>query len=292
MSIAPIRAAIIAALCAALALLGGCSAVRLGYNAAPEFAFWWLDGYADFDDAQSLRVRDGLAQWFAWHRRTQLPDYAALLVRAQAEVVADTTPERACAWWDLTRKRLDSAFEQALPTMAELALTITPAQLQHLEARQAKSNTEFRNDFLRGDPQQRLQEGIRRAVDRAETIYGRLDDAQLERVARTAALSPFDPELALAERRARQQDLLRVLRATSAPGTTREQAQTALRGYAARLATSPREDYRRYLDRLSQFSCSAAAQLHNATSPAQRQAAVQRLKGWEGDLRALAADAL
>ena len=47
---------IIGLLCLALAGLSGCSALRLGYNTAPELAYWWIDGYADFDDAQAPQV--------------------------------------------------------------------------------------------------------------------------------------------------------------------------------------------------------------------------------------------
>ena len=89
------RWAIIAALVLLSVGLTGCSAVRFGYNQAPELVYWWLDGYADFDDPQSRRVRDMLGQWFGWHRRTQLPDYANLLQRAQADVLADSNNAQA-----------------------------------------------------------------------------------------------------------------------------------------------------------------------------------------------------
>ena len=57
---------------AATLLLAGCGiALRLGYNQGPSLAFRWLDGYAEFDDAQSLRVRAALDEFFNWHRRTQ-----------------------------------------------------------------------------------------------------------------------------------------------------------------------------------------------------------------------------
>ena len=76
---------IVALLLLAPALLTGCSALRFGYNQAPELAFWWLDGYADFDEAQSRQARERIAQWFSWHRRSQLPDVAALLARTGIE---------------------------------------------------------------------------------------------------------------------------------------------------------------------------------------------------------------
>ncbi|HEX7438912.1 MAG TPA: DUF6279 family lipoprotein, partial [Caldimonas sp.] len=98
MSNPSLRASIIAALCLLLGLLGGCSALRLGYGQADALAFRWLDSYADFDGPQALRVREALASWFTWHRRTQLADYADALTRLDAEVLADTTPERVCGW--------------------------------------------------------------------------------------------------------------------------------------------------------------------------------------------------
>ena len=66
--------------------------------------------------------------------------------------------------------------------------------------------------------------------------------------------------------------------------------QAALRMFAEQAQRSPRPPYRAYQQRLKQFNCEFAAQLHNATTPAQRQAAADTLKGWETDLRVLAAE--
>jgi hypothetical protein len=289
-AVSGIRSAIIAVLVVALGLTG-CSAVRLVYNQAPELAFWYIDGYFDLDDPQTPLVRNAVATWFGWHRRTQLPDYADLLVRAQAEVQQDTTPERACAWWGIARERFDVMYEQALPVLADLALSLKPANFDQLRKRQAKANAEFADDFLQKDPKDRLAAGVKRAVERAERLYGSLDDAQRALIVRQTELSPFDPEAALAERKLRQAELTQILRALSSGGATRGAAQMALRGYAQRSWTSPREPYRRYVERLTEFTCQAAAAFHNSTSPAQRRHAVERLEGWEADVRALAAQA-
>ena len=279
------------ALCTALVMTGGCSALRIGYNQAADLAYWWFDGYVDFNDAQSLKVRDGLAGWFAWHRSTQLPDYAQLLARAQSEVLADSTPARVCEWWATLGTRLDGAFERAVPVGADLILTMGPKQIQNMERRYAKANDEFRGDFLQGDPAKRHKLSIDRAIERSELLYGSLTDAQREQVARTVARSPFDAEVWFSERKRRQQDALQMLRRVSAEGAGRDKAEAALRAYIERWRRSPREEYRRYADALSEFNCSFAASLHNSTSAAQRQTAVQKLKGWEGDARALAAAA-
>ena len=58
--------------------------------------------------------------------------------------------------------------------------------------------------------------------------------------------------------------------------------------YGERMARSPREAYRGYQEKLENYNCAFAAMLHNATTPAQRQAAAAKFKGWENDLRILA----
>lgn len=283
------RLRIIVALLLVAGVLAGCSAVRFGYNQGPELVFWWLDGYADFDDAQARQVRGRLADWFAWHRRTQLPDYANLLSRVQPDVLADTTPDRACRWFAELRQRGEVAAEQALPHAAEVIATLKPAQIQHIERRYARVNEEFRTDYLDKDPARRLERSVKRAVERIEFLYGSLDDRQQALVAQLVAASPFDAEAWYAERVQRQQEALQLIRRLAGAGIDRDAALATMRAYGERMARSPREGYRRYQERLETYNCSFAASVHNATTPAQRQAAANRLKGWEADFRALAA---
>ncbi|MEO6362624.1 MAG: DUF6279 family lipoprotein [Caldimonas sp.] len=285
------RPTIIAVLSLAAAVLaGGCSMVKLGYGQASPFAFRWLDGYVDFDDAQSLRVRGGLDEWFAWHRRNQLPDYAELLARAQAEAVADITPERMCAWAGDVRGRIESALERALPTITEVLPTLTPTQITNIEKRQREKNQEYREEFVQRDPVKRKREAVKREIERAEGFYGPLDDRQRALVTRNVAASPFDGEVAYSERVLRQQDALAVIRRLAATPIAREDAAAQIRAYLRRVERSPREGYRAYADRLLAHNCAFASILHNATSAAQKRAAASKLKGYENALRELAAE--
>ena len=283
------RSLIIGAVLSLSALLGGCSALRIGYSTAPDLVYWWLDGYIDFNNTQTPRAREAIQQWFAWHRRTQLPDYAAQLARAQTEVLADTSAARVCEWQAEVVKRAQTAFDRIAPAAADLMLSVTPEQIKYLDQRYAKYNAEFRDDYLQPDPRKRAEENMKRTVDRAETLYGRLDDAQRARIAEGLARSPFDAELWFAERRQRQAEVLQMLRKLGAEKASREQALVELRGYVERLERSPREPYRRYSARLAEFNCGFAASLHNATTASQRRTAADKLAGWEGDLRAIAA---
>ena len=275
----------------AIVLLGGCSLVKLGYGQASPFAFRWLDGYVDFDDAQSLRVKSALDDWFAWHRRTQLGDYADLLARAQLEVAGEVTPERMCTWAGDVRTRVETALERTLPVLVDVLPTLTPTQLANIEKRYRERNEEYRDEFVQKDPVKRRREVVRREFERSEQLYGRLDDAQREFVSKTVAASPFDAELAYAERLRRQQDALAMMKRVSARGTAREEAEAQIRAYVKRLDRSPRENYRAYSERLISYNCAYASELHKRTTPAQRQAAVKKLRGYEADMRELAAEA-
>jgi hypothetical protein len=280
----------------ALVVLGlaGCSMARLAYDQAPNLAYWWIDGYIDVDAEQAPKLRDAIDRWFAWHRQSQLPDYAALLARAQRDIGEPTTPAAMCTWVAAAERRLDAAFAEAVPAIAELMLTLTPEQLQHIERRLDKRNDELRADFLQPDPADRRAASFKRALDRYETLYGRLDAAQRERLAALLATSTFDPERWLAERRLRQRDMLQTLAAVTAAArrgdrpAALQQAQAAARVLAERSTRSPRADYRGYQQRLLQGNCEQAATMHNLMTAEQRLAARARLKGWEDDARALA----
>ncbi len=278
---------IIAAAFAVVCLLASCSTLRLAYSQADELAYWWLDGHVDFDGEQTRQARDGIAHWFAWHRRSELPEYAALLERAAADIGTDTTPERACAWFTALRARADTAVRQALPAAARVVVTLRPEQLEQLARKHADVAEQARTDYLQADPAERTAAARKRAIDNAERVYGRLDAAQREMVAATVAASPFDPERWLAERLRRQRDLQQTLAGLA--GASPAVAEAALGAVWQRVQRAPDEGYVRYAQTLERYNCEAAARLHNATNAEQRTVARQRLRDWQSDLRLLAA---
>jgi hypothetical protein len=274
---------------AALVLLAGCSAVRLVYNQGQTFAYWWLDGYFDFDLEQGNRAREALSDWFRWHRATQLPDYAGLLAQAQRQILQDITPAEVCRWNDDLRRRLEGAYAQGVPALADLVRTLTPEQLRQVEKRYQKADVDFRNDYLQATRVEQLDAANKRTVSRAEMVYGRLDEAQRKLIADGIAASPFDAKRWLVERQARQREIVDTLRSLQAARADNARIEAALRVFVAHAVLSPRPAYRDYQQRLLDYNCALVSRLHNSTTPEQRRYGAERLKGWEDDLRALAA---
>lgn len=270
-----------------LPLIAGCSTFRLAYNQAPTLAYWWLDGYVDFNSTQSPKAKAALAQWLAWHRATQLRDYADALAELRAALAGPVSAAQVCGQWQAWQKRLEAAYEQMLPAAAELLPSLSPEQIRHIEQQQAKKQAQMEADFLQDDPAERRKALQKRHIDRAESLYGNLTAGQRELLVQDAAQSPFKPERWLAERRLRQQELIDQLRQWQAERPDSAALQAGLRRLGSAQLVSPRPAYQAYADRVSQANCALAAAVHNAGGTEQRQHAAAKLKGWEEDLRAL-----
>jgi hypothetical protein len=269
-------------------LLGACSAMRVTYDQGPLLSYWWLDRQVDFSDEQAPKVRAALNDWFAWHRSTQLADYAQALGEVAVQLRGDISAQQVCGHFEAWQRRAERAFDHALPAAAGQLRSLSAAQIHRLEEHQADKLQEAQKDLLNPDPAQRRAAQLKPWVERAESLYGRLDDAQTAQLAAGLAASPFDANRWLAERRARSQALLRALRQWQAEQADLATVEASVRRLAAEIDHSPRADYPAYARRVRQANCTLIAQLHNSTSPAQRQRAVDKLQGWQTDLRALA----
>ncbi|MEO6625758.1 MAG: DUF6279 family lipoprotein [Burkholderiaceae bacterium] len=276
----------------ALLLLPGCSAVKLAYNNLPELGYWWVDGYADLGEAQSLRVREDLGRLQRWHRTAELPRIAELLQKMQRLAPNDATTEQVCALFADVRTRFDASTAQAEPAAVSLAMSLSAPQLAHMEGKYAKANVEWRDEWGKGTDTDRQARRLKASIERSEQFYGTLEERQIAVLRNAIARSDFDPQLSYTERLRRQQDLLQTLRAISSasptPRPSAAQATGALRAYLDRSFNSPNPSYRAYAERAIQDSCRMVAEVHNATSPEQRERAARRLAAYERDARELA----
>jgi hypothetical protein len=273
----------------AAAALGACSTIKLAYNNLPELSYWWLDAYVDFDGSQTPKVRDELAQLLSWHRQNELPRVLGVLQEAQALAPRDVTAAQACRMADQIRERLLAVAEHAEPAGTELALSLSEAQLQQLERKYAKNNAEYRKEWLDRSPSKVQEKRYEKFLERLEDFYGRLTPEQRELVRRQVAQSVFDPRMAAAERRQRQQEALVLLRGFNTAKPPAPEARAAIHAYVMRIADPPPGPWRDHQQALLQEGCRNLAALHNATSASQREQAARRLQAYQDDLRQLSA---
>ena len=255
--------------------------VTLAYNRAPSLMFWRLDAMLDLSGEQSALLRPALQDWHLWHRTEHLPQYADALRQWQTLARNDLSAEQVCLVFDQIRAWAVEAGEQLLPAMADLAPALSTAQIEHWTRHQAKQTETFVQDF--GPPGVVSEARHRRAVDRAEMIYGRLSPEQREWLRSRMEQGAFDVEQAVAERQARHADALETVSRIQTGADAMAEVERAWQ----RTLASPREAYRRYAQLALTDACSQFAELHNQTTDAQRQRAVQRLQAYERDIRSL-----
>jgi hypothetical protein len=266
--------------------LAGCSAVKLGYNNAPELSYWWLDSYLDLNEVQSLRLRADLTGLQIWHRQSELPHYVNALGKLQNLAFANASAAQACALFDEVRPRLRALLEQTEPTVVALAPTLTSAQLDHLARQFDKRNQKWRAAWLDDPPSERTARRFKQLRDRFELFYGSLEEPQLAALRASVAQSIFDANLNLHEAQRRQQDALQTLRriqgSLDTPGI-----QASLRALLERTLNPTDASYRDYSEKLVQENCRTLAALHNSATPSQRLKLVETLRDYETDARTL-----
>ncbi len=197
------------------------------------------------------------------------------------------SPQQACNLYDEVRGHLDTIANKALPAMAELALTMSPAQIEHIRSKYQKNNEEYTRDYLQGSEQQRTEKRLQQAVSRSEGVYGKLDESQIQAIKLVLQRSIFDAKINQKERERRQNDALEMLASLASTQPTLQVAQAQIRAYFNRGLASPDPAYRIYAEKMTKQSCESFAVVHATTTANQRAKAVQTIRGYIADLQSL-----
>lgn len=282
----------------ALLMLGACSSVRMGYNNAETLLMFWTGRYVDFSPEQERMIRPRLQTLLAWHRSQELPAYEALAKRLQQRIdpagaaQPPFTPAEVVTLQASMQTRARALAERALPDLAELALTLTPAQIRQIEKKMADNLSEYEKKILDGSAAERMQRRVERTVERAEEWFGRYSNAQRRQILAAAEGLLPSHERSLANWRTRQRDLIDRLRTIQRDQPSREQTATILAGHINLLLTPGTPDV---ASERSQNAWSGnpglTALLVNITTADQRQRAMRRLATWAGDFNQLSAQA-
>lgn len=271
-------------------LLQACSAVKTAYNQIPTLAYFYLDGYVDFNHAQSTQVKNELTKMQVWHRQTQLPAYIELLQKVQVKMPQDITSIQACEVFADVRQKALAMTDYAEPAAQSLTTSFTPKQLDAMQRKFAKGNTTWREDFLDASPKDIFEKRQKSAMRRGDMLYGSLTENQRKLIVQNIEKSNFKAAQSYAERQRRQKDILQTLAKITAHPQDAAQlpfVQKEMRGLLQRSVSSPDAAYRSYLEQITLDGCADFAELHNTTTPEQRKKAVEVLAGYEQDFKAL-----
>lgn len=269
-------------------LLQGCSAVRLGYGNADSLARWWIDQYVDLSPEQDGLVRERLLRFHAWHRKTQLPDYAELLRQGRAFATGQPTAKDALALSEGIIRRGRTMADQAAPDIADFLASIGPAQIERMSTRFAEKNADFAKEAKLGE-NEAAQRTVRykRLLERAEYWFGDFNDTQQAALRQLVEGQNPGTRFWYDERLRRQREWLDLVRKVQSERPPRERTIQRLRDYAAGFDLPVDPARLPQALALRRASADLAVAIHALTTPAQRAHAQQRIDDLIRDLTEL-----
>ncbi|MGE0312967.1 MAG: DUF6279 family lipoprotein [Lautropia sp.] len=269
----------------------GCSMVKLGYENLPMLVVWEVSGVLDLDANQKRIVERHAAEIREWHRRRQLPEYVRFIADAEAGLERAPGPETITQW----RERLLASWyplaERLAPAVAELGVTLRPAQLARLDDEFARLNRETRAEYKVDAPREVRERARRERFEkRAESLLGYLTDEQRQLI-RTSSSSVSDERAWWALREARQRMFSELLARLARERPDPERAASMARETLTGLYWAVDADVRASIERRAEAADALAAQLLQRSSVAQRRKLVETLRGYGNDFATLAARA-
>ena len=261
---------------------------RLGYNNGETVSYFWLNGYVDFDADQKPWVKKELAGLFAWHRRTQLPDYLPLMAQAKKRVQKPVTEAELVRDYEEIRRRVLIITDRAAPAAADLALALRPQQIASIDRKFVENNDKFRKEHLRGDLAERQHARFKRSMKQAETWFGNFSGEQERQIRLLSNARPMDDELVLADRMQRQTEIVRLLQRIEAEKPTREATVALIRQYVAgTMDHFGHPAYQAYFEKYRAAQIRMVAGIINSSTAAQHQHFEGAVQAWIDDFETL-----
>ena len=271
--------------------LVGCGLVKTGYRNGDTVGLFMMNRYLDLTSEQKEYVKPKLRSLLAWHKSTQLPDYAALATELQKKAQQQITAAEVAALGEQSRRRAYTTVDHALPDMADIALRLTPVNVLALQKKFDDDDEKYRDENLKGDLEKRQKARYEKTLERVEEWYGKFSREQRATIRQLSDGRPLDNEVLLAERQRREGEVIAMLNRVEREKPSRDAVVAMLKGIADRFEQSPDPARRAFVDSLRNATNEMNAQIHNLATPQQRTRAAAKLQEWIDDFRALAAEA-
>jgi Family of unknown function (DUF6279) len=264
-----------------------CSTIKLGYNNADTLLLHSLDRYVSLTDEQEQMVRRRLESLMAWHRATQLADYAAFVHHARTRLDGSVTPADILEFNESLTARLASVGERAAPDAAALALMLTPSQIDQVERKLVDENIKARRQSTQ-EVRQAIDSRAKKYAERSEFWLGKLNAQQVQLVSAALASRPVDSLYWIEARERRTKDLVAMLRRIEAERPSEAVAASWFRAYFRELARPSNAEQRARAEAFRRDNAQLIAQLVNSASPEQRSHLDRKLSGFATEFVQLA----
>jgi hypothetical protein len=269
--------------CCCLLLLGGCSLTRLAYDHLPRLLRWEAGDYVDLTPQQDRDFKAELTRVWNWHRRTQLPLYAADARGLAAQVQAGPLSlEQVRAFSDRVNQHWDELTEAMVPGYVKLHAELDDAQAAEMIRRIGKQLDERTRKRMKRSEEQRRGKIADDMEDSLHQWIGRLDERQRGMVRDWAAQVHLSTPEEAEQRRGNLDRYAALLATRTQPGFAERVRAFVREPEEPAVAERDRAERERWLGLLSALSATL--------EPEQREQFRQRLLDYAADFEALAAE--
>jgi hypothetical protein len=265
---------------AAAWLLAGCTAMRLAYDIADTYLLFRAKSYLDLDAKGSDELDERIDEFFAWHRRTALPQYARISEEAAKRVTRALSREDLVWGYDSLVAHARQSLRFAAERVAPLLDRLTPQQVAHMEKRFAEDNRKFAREYLRGSEAERRKRRARRLEERLEDWVGNLSSVQAEKVRQFSERTPLYDELRAKDRQRMQAEFVDMIR--------KREVQKRLPDWIANWDRGRDPAHLAASERFRQEYLALLLELDKTLAPEQRNRAATTLRRYAEDFRVLA----
>jgi hypothetical protein len=270
-------------------MLSGCSTIKLAYNQADHIIMWMADDYFDLSSDQKGELHGHIHRFHAWHRSTQLGDYAGLLEAVHKRLEAGVKDDDVYWAIDSLKARYRSLVVRGHADVAQVLSTLTDEQLNATRRQFEKGNRKFAKEYGLGqspDEQRRLR--AKRNVERIEHWTGPLTSAQETTLREISRALPLVTDLRNHDRLRRQREFLDLLKGRKDVGAF----SVKLRDWLIDWDRTRQPEYEAALSRFLDASAKMYVEMFAQLTPEQRRHVGDRLRRYIVAFRELARESV
>ena len=165
-----------------LVLLNSCT-IRLSYHLLDNIMMWELNQYASLKGQQKKDARQAIDDFHKWHRQTQLDDYADYLENLKSQMLAGPVSAKFLhKESDKLQNMLDVSADKILPSVTDVAATLSEDQIQQVLEKLKDDREEYRKDYIDADDEKIQKRRIRDLTRYIGGFFGRFTEEQKQRL--------------------------------------------------------------------------------------------------------------
>jgi len=162
----------------ALLFISACSGTSIVYNRLDFLLPWYVDDYAELNQAQKAYLDELLAPFLTWHRNQELPNYVKVLEDIEDRLQRPQTPAEVAAVFAEFEQAWLRLESEALDWLLDLGARLSDEQIAGFLNELSERQQEYEEEYLARTDEEFYQDSYDNLLDSVQDYLGRLSEQQ------------------------------------------------------------------------------------------------------------------